>query len=105
MAKKPNHGKSHTMAPNKSNQPANPTPRAQPSSSYTGSKPRISFKNALILMTICSLVLACLTAYQYVPAIGWLKGILNGLLYGVMVWGVFFLALLFFRWLRKKQGL
>jgi len=61
----------------------------------TGLNPWISFKNGLILITICSLALAVLTALQYAPAIGWVKGSLYGLLYGVMVWGVFFISQVF----------
>jgi hypothetical protein len=92
------------MAGNKNIQAVNPV-TAPHVSSPTGLHSRISYKNALILITICSLVMAGLTAFQYGPAGGWMNGILYGLLFGVMVWGVFFLSLLFFRWLRNKQGL
>jgi hypothetical protein len=104
MSKKTSSGKGHKISRSKGVQAANPAlPVHAPSP--TGLTPRISYKNALILISICSIALAGLTIFQYGPVAGWLNGILFGLLYGVLLWGVFFIALLFFRWLRKKQGL
>jgi hypothetical protein len=105
MSKKAGQKKSHPLTRKRSTlEAANPAPPEQ-SSSPTGLNPRISYKNALILITFCSLAMAGLTIFQYGPAIGWIQAILYGLLYGVLLWGVFFIALFFFRWLRKKQGL
>ena len=105
MSKKTGQRKSHKLDRNKSSLEAAYPAAPERASSPTGLKPRISYKNALILITLCSIILAGLTIFQYGPAIGWMEGILYGLLYGVMIWGVFFIALFFFRWLRKKQGL
>ena len=74
---------------------------ANQSTSRAGYSPWMSLRNGLILMGICSLVLAGLTAVQYVPALGLVKGILYGLLYGGMIWVVFLIALLVMRWLRR----
>jgi hypothetical protein len=104
MSRKTTRGKGHKIASSKSIQAANPV-LPQQVSSPTGLNPRISYKNALILISICSIALAGLTIFQIGPIVGWLEGILYGLLYGALLWGVFFIALLFFRWLRKKQGL
>lgn len=100
MSKKTSRAKVHPASKNKSVQAAQTQ-----SSSPTGLKPWISYKNALILITVCSIALAGLTAFQYGPVGGWVKAILYGLLQGGMVWGVFFVSLLVFRWIRKKQGL
>jgi hypothetical protein len=100
MSKKTSRAKSQKMVRNKTVQAVH-----EQTSSPTGLTPRISYKNALILITICSIALAGLTIFQYGPVAGWVKGFLYGLLYGVLVWGVFFISLLIFRWLKKKQGL
>jgi hypothetical protein len=52
-------------------------------------------------MIVTSIAMAVLTAWQVVPARGWLEGILWGLLFGALVWAVFFGNILITRFLRR----
>lgn len=65
--------------------------------------PWISMRTGLIVMTITSLVMAALTAWQVIPERGWLEGLLWGLLFGGLVWVIFLGNLLLNRFLRRKQ--
>jgi hypothetical protein len=65
------------------------------------SQPWISMKSGLKIITITSIAMAVLTAWQVVPAKGWLEGILWGLLFGALVWAVFFGNILITRFLRR----
>ena len=53
-------------------------------------QPLISKRTALIIVAIISAAIAVLTAWQLIPSKGWLGGILWGLLYGALVWAMFF---------------
>jgi hypothetical protein len=64
-------------------------------------QPLISKRIALIIIGIISVSLAVLTAWQLIPSRGWVGGILWGLLYGVLVWAMFFGNILIKRFLRK----
>ncbi|HVP22096.1 MAG TPA: hypothetical protein VMS73_09580 [Anaerolineaceae bacterium] len=81
--------------------PPKPAADAKTPPASGGMTPWISFKTGLIIITICSIGMAVFTAVQYVPAVGLTDGIIYGLLYGAMIWAVFFLSQLFYRWLRK----
>jgi hypothetical protein len=61
----------------------------------------LSMRGGLIVMAITSLGLAILIAYQTIPSVGWLEGILWGLLFGGMIWVIFFGNLWITRRLRK----
>ena len=61
-------------------------------------QPWVSMRGAMIIMAITSLALAILIAWQVIPANGWLEGILRGLLFGGMIWVIFFGNL----WVSKK---
>ena len=65
------------------------------------SQPWISMRSGLKIMTITSIIMAVLTAWQVVPSRGWLEGILWGLLFGALVWAVFFGNILITRFLRR----
>ena len=52
----------------------------------------------MIVMAITSLALAILIAWQVIPNNGWLEGIGWGLLFGAMIWAIFFGNL----WISKK---
>ncbi len=87
-------------------QPAEPVKPAKPAAasktvSGTGLTPWISFRTGVIIITVCSVGMAVLTAIQYVPVVGWLEGIGYALLYGAVIWAIFFLSQLFYRWLRR----
>ncbi len=53
-------------------------------------QPWISMRSGLIIITITSLAMAGITAWQVIPERGWLEGILWGLLFGALIWGIFF---------------
>lgn len=64
-------------------------------------QPWISMRRGLIIMTITSIAMAVLTAWQVIPSRGWLEGILWGLLFGGMVWAIFFGNILLNKILRR----
>lgn len=76
----------------KSNQEASQTMKAQP---------WIPMRVGVIIIAITSVVMGVLTAWQAIPQ----KGVLNGILYGVMfggfIWIIFFGNILINRFLRK----
>jgi hypothetical protein len=65
------------------------------------SQPWISMRRGLIIMTITSIAMAGLTAWQVIPSKGWLEGILWGLLFGGMIWAIFFGNILINKILRR----
>jgi hypothetical protein len=65
------------------------------------SQPWISMRSGLKIIAITSVVMAVLTAWQAVPAKGWLEGILWGLLFGALIWAIFFGNILINRFLRR----
>ena len=64
-------------------------------------QPSISKRTALIILAIISATIALLTAWQMIPSKGWVGGILWGLLYGALVWAMFFGNILIKGFLRK----
>jgi hypothetical protein len=64
-------------------------------------QPWISMRSGMIVIAITSVALAALTASQVIPSRGWLEGILWGLLFGALIWAIFFGNLLINRLLRK----
>lgn len=58
--------------------------------------PWISMKAGIIVITIVSLAMAVLTAWQVVPIKGLGEGILYGLFFGGLIW-VIFLGFVLFR--------
>jgi hypothetical protein len=65
-------------------------------------QPWISMRKGMIIIAITSVVMAVLTAWQAVPARGWLEGILWGLLFGGMIWAIFFGNILINKLLRRR---
>lgn len=65
------------------------------------SQPWISMRSGLKIIMVTSVAMAVLTAWQVVPSKGWLEGILWGLLFGALVWAIFFGNILITRFLRK----
>ncbi|HMB24443.1 MAG TPA: hypothetical protein VKP08_16485, partial [Anaerolineales bacterium] len=53
-------------------------------------QPWISMRSGLIVIAITSVAMAALTAWQVNPLRGWLEGILWGLLFGALIWAIFF---------------
>ena len=64
-------------------------------------EPWISMKSGLRIMTVTSIGMAVLTAWQVIPSKGWLEGILWGLLFGALIWAIFFGNILITRFLRS----
>jgi hypothetical protein len=64
-------------------------------------RPWVSMRGGMIIMGITSVVLAILVASQAIPSTGWLEGIGWGLLFGGMIWAIFFGNLWITRKLRK----
>ncbi len=61
----------------------------------------IPFRTGVSLIAIVSICLAIFTAWQRIPAIGWLQGSLYALMYGVMIWVVFFVIRLFYKFTQR----
>ncbi len=53
-------------------------------------QPWISMRSGIRVIAIASLGMAILTAWEVVPQKGWLEGILWGLLFGALIWVIFF---------------
>lgn len=64
-------------------------------------QPWISMRSGVKIIAITSLGMAVLTAWQAIPSKGWLEGILWGLLFGALIWAVFFGNILINRFLRR----
>ncbi|HSK86965.1 MAG TPA: hypothetical protein VK880_01310 [Anaerolineales bacterium] len=64
-------------------------------------QPWIPMRSGLIIMAITSVAMAVLTAWQVIPLKGWVEGILWGLLFGALIWAIFFGNILINRFLRK----
>jgi hypothetical protein len=62
----------------------------------------IPMRTGLIIITIISVVMAVLTAWQAVPIKGWVEGILWGVLFGGSIWVIFLGFLLYGRLFRKE---
>ncbi len=65
-------------------------------------QPWISMRTGLIINAIASIAMAVLTAWQVIPSRGWVEGILWGLLFGALIWAIFFGNILINRLLRKR---
>ncbi len=59
-------------------------------------------RSGLIVIAITSVALAVLMAWQVIPSRGWVEGILWGLLFGALIWAIFFGNILINKLLRRK---
>ena len=64
-------------------------------------QPWISMGKGLKIIAVTSVAMAVLTAWQVVPSKGWVEGILWGLLFGALIWAVFFGNILIMRFFRR----
>ena len=64
-------------------------------------QPWISMRSGIKVIAFTSIAMAALTAWQVIPSKGWLEGILWGLLFGVLIWAIFFGNILLQRFLHK----
>lgn len=58
-------------------------------------------RTGLKIIIVASIAMAVLTAWQVIPSLGWVEGILWGLLFGALIWVIFFGNILLNRFLRK----
>jgi len=66
------------------------------------SQPWIQMKTGIYVVTAASILMAVLTTWQSLEGgLPWLDSILYGLLFGALVWVIFYFSQLFFRWLRQ----
>jgi hypothetical protein len=98
MPKNGNKKKQGNAVPNSKQEQGKAVPNSN--AEKNGHKPWISMKTGLRIITAASIVMFILTAVQTVPALGWVEGLLYALLFGVLVWVIFFVTQLFFRWMR-----
>ena len=63
--------------------------------------PWISMRSGMKIVGVASVVMAVLTAWEVIPVKGWLEGILWGLLFGGLIWVIFFGMLFFNRMMRR----
>ena len=64
-------------------------------------QPWIAMRSGIKIIAFTSIAMAVLTASQVIPSKGWLEGILWGLLFGVLIWAIFFGNILINRLLHK----
>ena len=89
----------NTVAKNKNRTKKTPNKRPKETSEELPfNKPWVSMRGGLIIMSIASVALAILIASQVIPSTGWLEGIGWGLLFGGVLWAIFFGNL----WITKK---
>ena len=55
-----------------------------------GMEPWISMRSGIVIIAITSIGMAVLTAIQAVPALGWVEGLLWSILFGALIWIIFF---------------
>ena len=58
-------------------------------------------RRGILVIAITSIAMAVLTAWQAIPVKGVVDGILYGLLFGGLIWVIFFGFILFNRWLGR----
>jgi len=64
-------------------------------------EPWISMRSGTIIIVFTSIGMAVLTAIQVIPIKGWLEGILWGLLFGGLIWVIFFGMIFINRFLKR----
>jgi hypothetical protein len=65
------------------------------------SDPWISMRSGAIIITFTSIGMAVLTAIQVIPVKGWVEGVLWGLLFGALIWIIFFGLIFVNRFLKR----
>jgi hypothetical protein len=78
-----------------------PKKQKDPKEAKPSNQPWISMRSGLVAIAITSVALAVFMAWQVIPSRGWVEGILWGLLFGALVWAIFFGNILINKWLRK----
>ncbi|MGO9409950.1 MAG: hypothetical protein ACLQCB_04275 [Spirochaetia bacterium] len=57
----------------------------------------IPLQTGTAIITVVSIFMAVLTAWQVIPVRGWITGLLYALLFGGLIWVIFFGMRLFYR--------
>jgi hypothetical protein len=76
-------------------------PKKQKEQKPSLNQPWIPMRKGLIIMSITSIAMAFLTAWQVIPSRAWVEGILWGLFFGALILAIFFGNILINRLLRK----
>jgi hypothetical protein len=76
-------------------------PKEQTPDEKNLNQPWITMRSGVKIIAVTSVGMAVLTAWQVIPSKGWLEGILWGLLFGALIWAVFFGNILITRLLRR----
>jgi uncharacterized membrane protein len=75
--------------------------RQNKTSTSLPTEPWISMRSGTVIITFTSIGMAVLTASQVIPVKGWLEGILWGLLFGGLIWVIFFGMIFINRFLKR----
>ena len=65
------------------------------------SEPWISMKSGVAIISITSVLMAIMTAIEAIPTKGWIEGILWSLLFGLLIWAIFFVIIFFNKLLKR----
>ncbi len=97
MAKKANKAVKEKPKEIDANAPGKPIKEAAPQPG-----PWLKMKTGIYVVTAASILMAVLTTWQSIDGgVPVLESILYGLLFGAMVWIIFYFSQIFFRWLRQ----
>ncbi|MBN2117724.1 MAG: hypothetical protein JW730_14205 [Anaerolineales bacterium] len=64
-------------------------------------EPWISMRSGIIIIAITSIAMTVLTAIQAIPALGWVEGLFWSVLFGALIWIIFFGMNFINRFLRR----
>lgn len=78
-----------------------PKKRKHEKEKISAPQPWISMQRGIKIIAFTSVAMAVLTAWQVIPSKGWIEGILWGLLFGALIWAIFFGNILLNRFLRR----
>jgi len=82
--------------------PKKPKKKKEETPSDPLTQPWITMRSGIKIIAFTSVAMAVLTAWQVIPSKGWLEGILWGLLFGALIWAIFFGNILLNRFLHRK---
>ncbi len=97
MAKKANKAVKANLKAVDADAPGKPVKEAAPQP-----EPWLKMKTGIYVVTAASILMAVLTTWQSIDGgVPVLDSILYGLLFGALIWIIFYFSQIFFRWLRQ----